>query len=145
MLTLLTFRIRDTLFGIEIEAVREINRNVEYTVVPDAPADIVGLFNMRGHIVVLYNLSYLFRNPDCAVRQGSTCIVLKSAGENQDNNGFFIDQTGDVLGVEEASLEPPPANASCPELTYVKNVAKLEKELLLLLDPEKIFHTDSEH
>lgn len=145
MLTLLTFRIGKALFGMQIESVREINRNVEYTVVPGAPASIVGLFNMRGHIVVLYNLLYLFRSPECAVAQGSTCIVLKPAGENQDNNGFFIDQTGDVLQIEKESLEPPPANVSGPELTYIKGVAKLEKELLLLLDPEKIFQTDSEH
>lgn len=145
MLTLLTFRVRGTLFGIEIHYVREINRNVEYTKVPGAPESIVGLFNMRGRIVVLYNLSYLFRYADCAARQGSTCIVLKPEEENQDSGGFFIDRTGDVLHVEEDSLELPPANSSGREYAYVKSVAKLEKELLLLLDPEKIFSAENHH
>lgn len=140
MLTLLTFRIKNTLFGIEINRVREINRNVEYTNVPGAPKRVVGLFNMRGRIVVLYNFSYLFNYPNCAVEQGSTCIVLKSTGENQDINGFFIDQTGDVLNIEEESMELPPANASGQEFSYIKSVVKLEKNLLLLLDPEKIFN-----
>lgn len=139
MLTLLTFRIKDMLCGIEINYVREINRNVIYTSVPGVLENIVGLFNMRGHIVVLYNLSYMFNNKDCEVKQGSTCIVLKSESENQDNNGIFIDKTGDVLNVEEDLLEPPPANASGQKFKYIKGIVKLENELLLLLEPKKIF------
>ena len=142
MLTLLTFRVKNILFGIEISFVREINRNVEYTNVPGAPKNIVGLFNMRGHIVVLYNLSYMFNYSNDSIPQGSTCIVLKSVGEAQDHKGFFIDKTGDVLNVEEDSIELPPANASGQEFDYIKSVVKLEKELLLLLDSEKIFCLD---
>ena len=145
MLTLLTFRVKDTLFGIEINFVREINRNVEYTNVPGAPKSVVGLFNMRGHIVVLYNLSYMFNYPDCTVKQGSTCIVLKSAGDSQDNKGFFIDKTGDVLSIEEDALELPPANVSGQEFKYIKSMVKLEDELLLLLDPENIFSADNKY
>jgi chemotaxis signal transduction protein len=39
----LSFYINNTLFGINITLIREINRNVEYTPVPDAPPYIVGL------------------------------------------------------------------------------------------------------
>ena len=139
MLTLMTFRIHHVLFGVEIDQVREIDQNVEYTAVPGAPANIVGLFNMRGHIVVLYHLAAMFGYSREAVRQGSICIVMESGDGHEDNEGFFIDQTGDVISVREDVLEPLPANVKGKEYRYIKNVVKLEKELLLLLDCQKIF------
>lgn len=139
MLTILTFRIKDVLFGIEIEFVREVNRNVEYTNVPGAPEKVVGLFNMRGHVVVLFNLAYLFHYKDTKVSTESACIVLKSSNGNMDNVGFIIDKTGDVLQIEDDQCEPPAANATVWDMEYIKSVIKTENELLLLIDPDKVF------
>mgnify|MGYP003591193033 CR=1 FL=1 len=140
MLTLLTFTIQDVLFGIEINYVREINRNVEFTVVPGASDDVVGLFNMRGNVVVLFNLAYKFGYENKDITQGSTCIVLKAIGTGQDSIGFIIDKTGDVLTIDEELCETLPANVTDIEQKYFKSVIKLEKELLMLIDPQKVFN-----
>lgn len=142
MLTLLTFRIRGTLFGVDVAKVREINHNIEFTPVPGAPACVTGLFNMRGRIVVLYNIPYLFGYTDPTEKQDSLCIVMESEADAQGGEGFIIDQTGDVIHVSEDALEPPPANIRGGEARYIRSVVKLENELLLLLDCDKIFHAE---
>lgn len=140
MITLLTFTVQEVLFGIEINYVREIDRNVEFTIVPGASEDVVGLFNMRGNVVVLFNLAYKFGYEYTQITKGYTCIVLKTTGTEQDSIGFIIDKTGDVLTIDEELCEALPANASDIECNYLKRVVKLEKELLLLIDPDKVFN-----
>lgn len=143
MITLLTFRICGTLFGVDIAGVREINYNVEYAAVPGAPAWITGLFNMRGRIVALYNLPYLFGYPDLQEKQHSLCIVMESQTDAQGGEGFIIDETGNVIHAAEESLEPLPPNIHGNEARYICGVIQLEKELLLILDCDKIFRFEN--
>lgn len=140
MLTLLTFRIRDTLFGVDISKVLEIDREVAFTAVPGAPDYVTGLFNMRGRVVVLYNIPRLFRYADPEEKQGSVCIVMESDGDAQGGEGFIIDQTGDVVHVAEDSVEPPPVNLRGAEARYIHGVVKLKDDIMLLLDCDRIFH-----
>lgn len=139
MLTILTFRIKDILFGIEIGLVREVNRKAEYTSIHGAPEKVVGLFNMRGHVVVLFNLASMFEYKDKEVLKEPACIILKSSNDIVDNIGFTIDKTGDVLQIEDDQCEPPAANATAKDMECIKYVIKTENELLLLIEPNKIF------
>jgi purine-binding chemotaxis protein CheW len=135
----LSFRLAGELFGIEINQVKEINRNVEYTAVPRAPDTIVGLFNMRGQIVTLFNLAKILGFDQPFEAGKVTCIILKSAPNNPNQQGFLIEATGDVIDLEEAMCEPPPANVDAVSCKYVKKVARLERELVMIIEPQAIF------
>lgn len=135
----LTFYLCEGLFGIDITLVKEINRNVEYTPVPDAKSHIVGLFNMRGQIVTLFNLKKLMGYEGNGEQQRSTCIILKSPPNDPDQIGFLIDCSGDVIDVNKEESESLPANAGSIEEEFLSSVIKLKNELLMIIDPEKIF------
>ena len=104
----LTFELCDGLFGIDITLVKEINRNVEFTPIPDSPPHIVGLFNMRGQIVTLFDLGKLMNYPGDHENKITTCIILKAAPNDPNQIGFLIDGSGDVIEVDEDLCEPPP-------------------------------------
>lgn len=129
----------DSLFGIDIVLIREINRNVEYTSVPGARPYIVGLFNMRGQVVTLFNLSRLIgiRKEDGKLR--TTCIILKAPANDPNQIGFLIDKPGDVIDLDKEDCEVPPANVVGVEGEYISQVVKLKDQLLMILDPDKIF------
>lgn len=135
----LTFYLCRGLFGIDITLVKEINRNVEYTPVPDAKPHIVGLFNMRGQIVTLFNLRKLMGYKDDNICETSTCIILKSSPNDPDQVGFLIDRTGDVVDVNKEESEPLPANAGNIDEEYLSSIVKLKDELLMIIDPKNIF------
>lgn len=140
MIKVLSFRLAGELFGIEINYVKEINRNVEYTIVPRAPDKIVGLFNMRGQIVTLFNLAKILGYPWSNEKGKVTCIILKSPPNNPNQQGFLIDATGDVLDLDESLCEPPPANIDGRNFQYIRKVARLENELLMIIEPDLIFN-----
>ncbi len=135
----LSFWLDDELFGIELSYVKEINRNIEYTSVPKAPRNIVGLFNMRGQIVTLFNLADIL-GYGINIREGkTTCIILRNTGDSANQMGFVIDKSGDVIEVEEDMCELLPANMDENEAKYIKTVVRLKNELLRIIEPDSVF------
>ncbi len=134
-MNILSFKLGDDLFGIDLKNVKEINRNIEYTKVPRASDNIVGLFNMRGQVVTLFNLARIF-GYDNKVKEGKvTCIILDSQEGSLEHRGFIIDLSGDVVEVAEDMWELPPANISTQENKNIKAVVHFENEILRIIDP----------
>ncbi len=135
----LTFYLRDALFGIDITLVKEINRNVEFTSVPGAPEYVAGLFNMRGQVVTLFDLGKMIGFGTGEWKQSSACIILKPFLGDENQVGFLIDAAGDVADIHEELCEPAPANVGGVESEYIHCVGKLKGELIIIIDPKKVF------
>lgn len=136
--TLLVFYLGDELFGIDITKVKEINRNVEFDPVPEAPKYVAGLFNMRGQIVTLFNLSEILQHENSLNNQQSACIILKTNPNNLHYVGLLIDKPKDVITIEDTWCELPPANLGNIEGKYLKEVVTFGNELIMIIDSEKI-------
>lgn len=134
----LTFYLCGNLLGIDVKLIKEINRNVEYTQVPDAQPHIHGLFNMRGQVVTLFNLARLLNLEAENEQKKRTCIILKKPCD-PDQVGFFIDHPGDVIDMDLDECELPPANIGGVESEYISRVVKLDGELLIVIEPDRIF------
>jgi purine-binding chemotaxis protein CheW len=133
----LSFYLGDRLLGIDITRVKEIYRNIVYTIVPDSALEIAGLLNLRGQIVTLFNLNKILgieENTD----PKKLCVILKAMDGEVDLIGFLIDRTGDVVDVTPTICESPPANVSGIEGRYLIEVVKMEQQLILLLEPSQI-------
>ncbi len=135
----LTFYLNGGLFGIDIKLVKEIDRNVDYTPIPDAKPYIVGLINLRGQIVTLLNLERLMGREYRNREQKVTCIILKNQSDDAGQLGILIDKSGDVIDIPEGDCEELPANMGDIEGEYINGVVKLRNELLMLLNVQKIF------
>ena len=134
----LTFYLCDSLLGINVTLIKEINRNIEYTPVPGAQSHIEGLFNMRGQVVTLFDLTKLLGIEEKAEQKKLSCIILK-VPRDPDQVGFFIDRPGDVIDVNRDDCELPPANVGGVEGEYINSVVKLDKEILIIIEPGRIF------
>lgn len=137
---ILSFTINDCLFGIKVILIKEINRRVEYTIVPDSKEHIVGLFNMRGQIVTLFSLVKLLELKSAKNNNSNnTCIILKTIANDYNQFGFLIDELGEVIDVDSENSEPPPANVVGFESEFISSVVKLDNKLLMILNPTKIY------
>lgn len=138
ILKVLTFYLGGSLLGIDVTLVREINRNVDYSIVPGSKDYIVGFLNMRGQVVTLFDLASLLKLESEAEQKGRTCIILK-APRDPDQVGFLIDHPGDVIDIDKEECELPPANVGGVEGEFINSIVKLRNELLIIIDPQKIF------
>jgi purine-binding chemotaxis protein CheW len=138
-LKILSFWLENELFGIELNYVKEINRNIEYTKVQRSEKNIVGLFNMRGQIVTIFNLADFLGYDTEIKKKKATCIILKSEQGSPNQKGFIIDKSEDVVDIDEKICEKPPANIDSYETKYIKTVVRLENQLLRVVEADMIF------
>ncbi|MGE5373291.1 MAG: chemotaxis protein CheW [Solirubrobacterales bacterium] len=136
--TILTFRLLGRCFGIDIRRVKEINKHIDYTPVPDARPEIVGLMNLRGQIVTIVDLARIMHFPHDPGPVGRSGIILKPVRGDPDHIGFLIDRPGEVLEIQEKMSEPPPANIEDIDVKYLIEVVKMPSELILVIDPDRL-------
>lgn len=80
-------------FGIEVRSVREVVVAEEFTIVPRAPAYLVGVANLRGFILPILDIRPLLGLPSRPVTRGTRILVVE-AGSGQ--VGVAVD---DVVGL----------------------------------------------
>jgi purine-binding chemotaxis protein CheW len=132
-----TFIVDNKLFGIPIQDVLEINKNLDLTPVPLAPDYIRGVLNLRGQIVTALDLRRRLKmsaKDVDDVRQFHNVII----GNRNDSLSLLVDEIGDVLDIPANIIEEPPETIKGMDAKFVKNVCKLQKELLVVLDTQKI-------
>jgi purine-binding chemotaxis protein CheW len=133
---IVVFALGDERYGLEIAAVYEIIRPQPITAVPQAPASVEGVINLRGRIIPVVDLRFRFGLPDAVPGPGSRIVVCEA---NADRVGLMVDGVSEVLMVPEESIEPTPEVAVGPETDYVRGVAKLADQMIILLDLKYLF------
>lgn len=128
-----TFRINGHLLGIDVLMVREINRVLEITPVPQSPVYVRGLVNLRGQIVTVFDLGVRLGLGRREIGPETHNVILK-----RDMVGLMVDAIGDVVQADEDEAEPPPANVGGIESEFIESIIKLEHELLVVLSSEKL-------
>ncbi|HUI64054.1 MAG TPA: chemotaxis protein CheW [Bacteroidota bacterium] len=135
LLQLVSFKIGDEEFGVDILKVQEINRMLEVTRVPNAPECVDGVINLRGKVIPIISLRRRFRLERKENDKNTRIVVVELDGKVV---GFVVDAVSEVLRIPRSVTEPPPPIVSGIEAEYIRAVGKLEDRLLILLDLEKV-------
>ncbi len=130
-----SFKIGDEEFGVNILQVQEINRLVQITQVPNAPDFIEGVMNLRGRIVPVVNLRKRFGLPQKEYDKNTRVVVVEL---NDKTVGFIVDSVSEVLRFSNSDVEPTPDLITGIGNEYITGIAKLGDRLLILLDLEKV-------
>jgi len=135
---LVTFRLGDEEYGVDILKVHEIDRMMDITEVPNAPPSIEGVINLRGKVIPVINLRKKFNLPEREA-DSRTKIVVVDIGTSA---GMIVDSVSEVLRISSDIIEPPPPMTAGVSSEYIRGVGKLKDRLLILLDIEKLLGAD---
>ena len=131
----LTFALGEEVFGIEIRFVTEIVGMQPITVLPEVPAHIRGIINLRGRIITVIDVRMRFGMKEEAYTD-RTCIIVVDIGDI--TAGLIVDNVAEVLSIQDDAIVPPPESSGINH-SYLKGIGKVEEEVKLLLDCEKLF------
>lgn len=153
-----TFYLGDALFGVDILLVNEVNRQLDMTVVDQAPPYVRGLLNLRGQIVTVVDLGVRLGLGPRKITPESRIVVLKTSSEIavrgdmeeidddtcQDVVGLLVDRIGDMVDAPEEALEAPPANVGGVDGKYLSAVANLDRGLMVALKLREVLNLENE-
>ena len=136
------FRVGRETYGVPIMALHEIVRVPEITAVPDAPAHLEGVINLRGKIVSVVDLRKRFNKPATALTRHNRILVVEHSGRLV---GMIVDSASEVLKIAESDIEPAPSIMKEGGLDCVIGLGKYQKRLIILLDINKVLTVREAH
>lgn len=132
---LCTFALDGLLFGVEVVKVQEVIRYQDMTTIPLASSMVRGLINLRGQIVTAIDMRARLGLPAPSDGNQPMNVVLRTSDGVV---SLLVDEIGDVLELDGREFERPPETLAGVFREVVLGVYKLDGQLLLLLDVERI-------
>lgn len=149
-----TIFLDESLFGIDIRAVNEVNPCQCITPAPLTDPCIAGLVNIRGQVVLIIDISVIFGREKRKITDNSHIVILKTKQDlarvtSGDSDlviqnfsdkpiGLLADRIGDVVSVEEHRVKSSSRLARTGDAPFLKGIVDLEESILAIINPEKI-------
>lgn len=132
-----TLRLAGQLLGIPVLQVHDVLKAQNMTPVPIAPHWVAGLINLRGRIVTCVDLRARLGLPPATQEDGATgmSVVVE---QDEEPYSLLIDKVGDVLNLSMDDYERNPITLESTWAEVSAGVYRLEKELLVILDVDRL-------
>ncbi|KAA2316942.1 purine-binding chemotaxis protein CheW [Pseudooceanicola sediminis] len=130
-LELLTFRVADQEYSLDIMSVREIRGWTRTTPMPHAPDFMRGVINLRGTVLPVMDLARRLNLPSQETNDRNVIIVVKLQGTL---TGLLVDAVSDIVAITEDDLQVPPDISSDPQLSVVRALTVIDDRMIRVLD-----------
>ncbi len=133
---LLTFKLDNQEYALDIGNVVQVVRMVALTRPPKAPDYMEGIFNLRGEVIPVINIRQRYGLPSKPYDLDTQLLIAKTNGKIL---AITVDVVSEVLTLSTDTIEPPEQIG--PALEYLKAVAKVGDRLILILDLDTLMTT----
>lgn len=138
-LQLVSFRLAKEEYGIEITRVQEIILLGEITRIPESPAFIKGLINLRNTVIPIVDLRLRFGMEEAQPTEETRIMVVAIAGKTV---GLVVDGVNEVMRIPSDGIVPPPPSVVGLGHDYLTGLVNMEDRMLIVLDIDRILHSD---
>lgn len=135
----LTFTLAGEDYGVDILAVREIRGWSRVTRIPQSPAFVLGVLNLRGAIVPVMDMRLRFNLPAQERDELTVTIIVALAGRHF---GMVVDAVSDVLDVEPEQVRAVPDFGQVIDSDYLSGLVPTQERMVLLLQVDKLLRTE---
>lgn len=134
----LTFLVGAQDFCMDIMLVREIRGWTGVTALPHAPADVLGVMNLRGTIVPIVDLSARLGLGPCERRARNVIVIAMVADQVV---GLLVTAVNDIVGVPLDEIQPMPRIGCAEAGDFICGIITSKDRTLRVLSPEALAAT----
>ena len=136
----LTFRLAEEDYGIPLRQVKEIIGMMPVTAVPQTPAHVKGVINLRGQVIPVSDLRLRF-GMDAIAYNDRTCIIVVDirSADSTTRMGVIVDAVSEVLNVRKEEIEAAPSFGALARTEYILGMANMDESVKILLDIDRVF------
>jgi purine-binding chemotaxis protein CheW len=131
----LTFALGEEEYGVDILKVQEIKGYTPATPVPNTPAYIKGVMNLRGTIIPVVDLRAKLALTETEYNQFTVIIVVMVGTKVV---GLIVDSVSDVLNIPKSDMQDVPEFGSTVDVRFIEGMAKAGEKIVMLLDIDKV-------
>ena len=138
---MLIFGLNGEHYATDIKEVERILGYQEPTVLPDAPIFVKGVINHEQSILPIISLSTKFNFGEDKESENRKIIVVK---RKENKFGIIVENVYEVRDVNSDLMEGTPPITTTIDKKYIAGLIKLENNIVILLDLEKILSSEDE-
>jgi len=128
------FKLNEEKFAANINHIASITEYTSITPLPNGPAYVDGLLNLRGDIIPVVNLKKRFKMSEQKMNEKRILIAQKNGVQI----GFLVDDASQSMTVQDSNVLPPPSIAIKKENSYISEVCVYNNELIIVVDLDKV-------
>lgn len=125
-------------FSINITHVREIRRWSPVTPLPNAPLEVLGVMNLRGSVIPIYDLAARFGLPPT---QESPRNVIVVAMHGSQTVGLLVEAVSEILSVPRDRIQDTPDIRSENARQSITGVITIEDGMTRVIDLGAVIQT----
>ncbi len=125
------FTLGDEEFGLDIMLVNAIEKYTDLIPIPNAPAYIRGIINLRGEVIPVFSLRRKFGLPEKEMDDNTKLIITKS---NSIYLAYEVDAVKEILEIPAEEISETPAIIKSIHTSYIQCVANINGRMILLLN-----------
>jgi len=139
----LTFVIAGEEYAANILKVREVIEYDTLTAVPNTPAWIRGVVNVRGSVLPVVDLAVKFGLPASAISKFSCIVITEVDCEGEKiTMGVLVDAVSRVIEFAAAEIEEPPPFGTRVKIDYLLGLGAIGKKFCQILDIDRVLSAD---
>ena len=139
----LTFSLAEEEYGISILKIKEIIGMMPVTSVPQTPAFVKGVINLRGKVIPVIDLRLKFGMGSIDYTERTCIIVVETTGETGPIfMGCVVDSVSEVLNIKQDDTEDTPTFGTRLDTEYILGMAKIEGTVKILLDIDRVLNAE---
>lgn len=141
----LTFHLGREIYGITVFKVREIIRLAGITFMPQMPAFVKGVINLRGKIIPVVDLRLKFQLGAGETNERSCIVVVQTVASTgrATTTGLVVDAVEEVVNISTQEMEPAPDFGASLDTTCILGLAKVKGVVKTLLDIDRLLRGES--
>ncbi|ETX30612.1 chemotaxis protein CheW [Roseivivax isoporae] len=128
---LVSFAIGEQDFCMDIMLVREIRGWTNVTMLPHAPAHILGVINLRGAVVPIVDLAARLGLEPITPTERHVIIIAVLGDQTV---GFLVSAVSDIIGISPSEIQSPPRATSENAADFIEGVIADERRMLRILN-----------
>lgn len=135
VIQLVTFRLKDETYGINVMQVQEVLRVSEIAPVPGALGFVLGIVNLRGNVVTVIDTRTRFGLPTTELDDSSRIVIIESDDQVV---GMLVDSVAEVVELRQSEIDTAPSIGNEESSRYIQGVASRDNDLLIVVDLNKL-------
>ena len=139
MLQWVTFLLEREVYGINVMHVQEVLRYTEIAPVPGTPDHVIGIINLRGHVVTVIDTRRKFGLVPTDVTDHTRIVIIET---ERSVVGIVVDSVSEVTYLRQSEIELTPNVSNDDSSKFIQGVCHKNDTLLILIELDKLLSDD---
>ena len=130
-----SFTVAGQAFCLKITQIREIRRWSPVTILPHAPSDVLGVMNLRGAVIPIYDLSARFGLETTEASERNVVIVVSSAGKPV---GLLAESVSEIISLNPEEIQETPPVDSRNTMEYIQGIISHDETMVRIINLDAV-------